>query len=108
MLQLFPKVVDNSLHVAKMFIGGIWQRADGGKQIAQSLCFFMKGKLLVGPEVQYFLLFVMEGFVGVRSVMDGIVSEVVTNFFAGLQFELLSMLRLGRIPILVKLFGLGC
>lgn len=49
----------------------------------------------------------MEGFVGVRGVVDGIVREVMANFFAGLQFELLSMFRLCRIPVLVELFGWG-
>lgn len=68
----------------------------------------MKGELLMGSETKDFFLLLVEGFVGVGSVVDGIVREVVANFFAWLQFELLSMLGLGRIPVFVELFGLGC
>ena len=61
----------------------------------------------MGSETKDFFLLLMEGFVGVRGVVDGIVREVMANLFAGLQFELLSMFGLDRIPVLVELFGRG-
>ena len=67
----------------------------------------MESELLIGSKTQDFFLLLMEGFVGVGSVVDGIVREVMANFLAGLQFKLLSMFGLGRVLIFVELFGLG-
>lgn len=44
----------------------------------------------MSPEAQYFSLFVMQCLVCVRGMIDGIMSEVVPDLLAGLQFELLS------------------
>lgn len=68
----------------------------------------MERGLLICSEVEDVFLLLMECFVGVGSVVDGIVREVMANFLAGWQFELLSMFGLGSILVLVKLFGLSC